>query len=280
MNIKIICLGWLLGLSLQTTVTYSQSKKIKQIVGWGKYTQDQKQAQKFFVKQFNRRGNLKREQDFRLYIDNTYTYNKNNQLLKLEGYEGETSFIIRYKYGKSVTTKQLETASGKKSNTHTYYNKKRKVIEKKMYEGQKLYKRIVYNYNRRDSLIGEMHYIYTGKQRKSHKVIYTYDSKTQKRLRRNEYDSNQKIIEKTVYQYNKQGDLTKVSQVFPQRKRSDYNTTTTYLYKQGKLWQVVSKGKNNQYESRKIYKNGKLIRTRKYENDKLIELVDYQYTYY
>ena len=149
-----------------------------------------------------------------------------------------------------------------------------------MYEGQKLYKRIVYNYNRRDSLIGEMHYIYTGKQRKSHKVIYTYDSKTQKRLRRNEYDSNQKIIEKTVYQYNKQGDLTKVSQVFPQRKRSDYNTTTTYLYKQGKLWQVVSKGKNNQYESRKIYKNGILIRTRKYENDKLIELVDYQYIYY
>ncbi|OJJ15339.1 hypothetical protein BKI52_38640 [marine bacterium AO1-C] len=280
MDKKIIFLGLILGLMSQVTLAQSKAKKIKQIIGWGKYTQDQKQAQKFFVKQYNLQRKLTKEQDFRLYVDNTYHYNKRGKLQRVDGYEGETSFTIKYKYGRNVITKQLETPDGKKSNTHIYYNKKGKIVEKKMYDARKLYKRIVYNYNRRDSLIGEMHYIYTGKNRRNYKVIYTYDTKTKKRLRRNEYDSNKQIIEKVVYQYNNQGNLKSISKEFPQRKNSDYNTTIVYKYKNGQLWQIINKSNNNQYESRKIYKNGILIRTRKYENEKLTELIDYQYIYY
>ena len=280
MSKKVIFLGLILGITSQIGWGQTQSKKVKQIVGWGKYTQKQKEAQKFFVKQFDREGKLTREQDFRLYIDNTYIYNKKGKIQRVDGYEGETSFVKKYKYGNKVTTEQLATPDGKKSNTHLYFDKKGKLIEKKMYEAQKLYKRIVYNYNRRDSLIGEMHYIYTGKKRKNYKIIYTYDAQTKKRIRRNEYDANKQVIEKVVYEYNAQGNLQRISKVFPQRKSSDYNTTTNYLYKENQRWQIISKRNNGQYESRKIYKNGILIRTRKYENGKLIELVDYQYIYF
>jgi len=280
MNKKAIFLGLILGLISQMVLGQSKAKKVKQIVGWGKYTQEQKEAQKFFVKQFNRQGSLTREQDFRLYVDNTYRYNKRGKLQRVDGYEGESSFIIKYKYGKSITTEQLATPDGKKSNTHLYFDKKGKLVEKKVYDAQKLFKRIVYNYNRRDSLIGEMHYIYTGKKRKNYKVIYTYDTKTKKRIRRNEYDANKQVIEKVVYTYNEQGNLKSISKVFPQRKSSDYNTTTNYLYKDNKLWQIIDISNNNRYESRKIYKNGVLIRTRKYENSKLTELIDYQYIYF
>lgn len=285
MNKRIIYLGLILGIVVNHSWVQSQynrlgQKKIKQIIGWGKYTKKQKKAQKFFAKQYNRQGKLLREQDFRLYVDNTYIYNKKGKLLKLDGYEGETSFTIRYKYSKNVRTEELKTPDGKRSNTHFYYNKKRQLVEKKMYDAQKLYKRIIFNYNLRDSLIGEMHYIYTGKKRQNYKVIYTYDAKTRKRARRNEYDSNKKIIEKISYTYNQKGDLLKIVKIFPDRKNSDYDTVIDYKYQGGKIWQIISKSHNEQYELRKIYKNGILVRTRKYEKGKLIELIDYQYIYF
>lgn len=260
--------------------TKQAKRKVKQIVGWGKYTKAQKKSQKFFAREYNSQGKLLREQDFRLYVDNSYVYNKQGRLTRVDGYAGETSFVKSYKYAQKVMTEKLKTPDDKVVTTHTYFNKKGKKAEEKVYDAKVLYKRVVYNYNKQDSLIGEMHYIYTGKNRRNYQVIHSYDRKSQRKIRRNEYDSNKRIIEQTNYQYNQQGKLLKVVKVFPQRKMSDYNTTTEYKYKGGHIWQIISKSNNEQYESYKVFKDGILVRTKKYEKSKLIELVDYQYVYF
>lgn len=269
---------WMSGLTMAQT---KHSKhKVKQVVGWGKYTKAQKKAQKFFAREYNSQGKLLREQDFRLYVDNSYIYNKQGRLTRVDGYAGETSFVKKYKYARKVMTETLTTPDDKVITTHTYFNRKEKKSEEKIYDAKALYKRVIYTYNKQDSLIGEMHYIYTGKNRRNYQIIHSYGTKSQRKVRRNEYDSNKRIVEQTNYQYNQQGKLLKITKVFPQRKMSDYNTTTEYKYKEGYIWQIVSKSNNEKYESQKIFKNGILVRTKKYEKSKLIELVDYQYIYF
>lgn len=255
-------------------------KKIKQLIGWGKYSKKAKEAQKFFAYDYDSKGKLLRKQDFRLYIDNTYFYDNKGRLNKIEGYEGETSFTTTYVYGKKVTTEVMKLPDDQIHKTHTYFNNKGNKIEEKRYEAGKLAKRVVYNYNKQDSIIGEMHYLYSGKKRKSYKVIYTYDRKTHLRTNKNEYDAYKKIVEKETYTYNNAGQLLKVSKIFPQRKDNDYNAIVEYKYQNGQIWQVIDQTHNKQYKSVKVYKEGKLIRKRRYENDKLIELIDYQYIYF
>ncbi|WP_045114975.1 hypothetical protein [Microscilla marina] len=255
-------------------------KKIKQIVGWGKYSKKDKTSQKFFAYDYNPDGKLLRKQDFRLYIDNTYFYDKQGKLVKIEGYEGETSFTSTYVYGKKVMTEIMKMPDDRVHKTHTYLNNKGNKVEEKTYHTGKLSKRILYTYNKQDSVIGEMHYLYSGKQRTSYKVIYTYDYKTHLRTHKNEYDAYQQVVEQEDYTYNAVGQLLKISKVFPQRKNNDYNTTIEYQYQNGKLWQVINQTHNGKYKSVKIYKEGGLIRVRRYENSKLMELIDYQYVYF
>lgn len=258
----------------------AQQKKVKEIIGWGKYNKSQKKSQKFFARAYNKQGKMLRKQDFRLYVDNTYTYNDEGKLAKIDGYEGETSFTVTFVHGKKVTTQIMKTPDDQVSKTHVYRNSRGYKIEEKMYEAGKLHKRIVYTRNKQDSVIGEMHYLYSGKKRKNYKVIYTYDRETHLKTHKNEYDAGGRVIEQEDYTYNAQGELLKITKIFPQRKNNDYNTTIEYKYQQGNIWQIINKSNNGMYESRKIFKDGILVRIRKYEKGQLTELVDYQYIYY
>lgn len=269
----------LLQVSLLASKSFAQ-KQLKQLIGWGKYSQKAKEAQKFFAYDYNSEGKLLRKQDFRLYVDNAYFYDKQGRLTKIEGYEGETSFTTTYVYGKKVVTEIMRLPDDRLHKTHTYLNQKGNKIEEKFYEAGALSKRVVYNYNKQDSIIGEMHYLYSGKQRKNYQVIYTYDRKTHLRTKKNEYDAYGKVVEQETYQYDEAGRLLKISKVFPQRKNNDYNTTIEFKYQNGKIWQEISQTHQQKLKSVKVYKDGILIRMRRYEADKLMELIDYQYVYF
>lgn len=137
--------------SLLTPEALAQ-KKIKQLIGWGKYSTKAKEAQKFFAYDYDSKGNLLRKQDFRLYIDNTYFYDNQGRLNKIEGYEGETSFTTTYVYGKKVTTEVMKLPDDRTHKTHTYFNNKGNKIEEKRYEAGKLAKRVVYNTTNKTAL--------------------------------------------------------------------------------------------------------------------------------
>ena len=168
--------------------------------------------------------------------------------------------------------------------TFTFYKKGKKVESKTFVKGEelggqlKLKDRVIYNYDRRDSLKGEMHYAYPLRAKRKpqkRKTLYYYDEQSGKCSAVVHYDFDGNLRLRIDYQYQKNGVLSRVDYLYPE---DGPNHFVEYKYQSGQLWQVIEESSFRKYV--RIYKQGRLIRSRSYQDDQLTQVIDYQYLFY
>ena len=259
--------------------------KVKQIIEWIRLDFDQK-AKEGAVCNFDAKGNLteyynKQELPVKRM---TCKYDAQNRMTeKTEWYDADqmTTFFA---YKKDQVIEET-IFRGKTVKTFYYKNTKNQLIEKKTYtKGLELgnefllKERILFHYNNKDSLTGEkiFNYDLLGKNKyETRKVIHHYSSKSGKRIKSMEYDFDGTLVIEHFYEYDKSNRLTKTISHY---KIENTISSTELLYKNGKIWQAITESPG--YKDVKIYVDGRLIRLRSYNEDKIIRIVDYQYVYY
>ncbi len=264
-------------------------QKVKQIVEWIRLDFDQK-AVEGSTSIFDRNGNLLEYfQKTNLPLKQlTCKYDNQGRIKeKTEWFDGH-EMLTFFAYKKNQTIE--ETIFRGKTNKIFYFeNAKGRLIEKKTYtkglelgESFRLKERIVYHYNKLDSLSGETIYNYdflknggSQGQQEVRKIIHHYSGKTSKRSKTLEYDFDGSLITEILYEYDSQQRLTKALHRF---KNDNSFLLTEILYKDGKIWQSITQRPG--YKDVKVYVNGRLIRLRSYNENHIIRIVDYQYFYY
>ena len=265
------------------------SQKVKQIVEWIRLDFDQK-AVEGSTCIFDRNGNLLEYfQKTNLPVKQlTCKYDNLGRISEktewFDGHEMRTFFAHK----KDQTIEELKFR-GKTNKIFYYKNIKGQLVEKKTYtkglelgESFRLKERIVYHFNKHDSLSGETIYNYDllknggaqGKQ-EVRRILHFYSGKTPKRSKTLEYDFDGSLITEILYEYDSQQRLTKTLHHFKNDNSFLINET---LYKDGKIWQSISQRPG--YKDVRVYVNGRLIRLRSYNENHIIRIVDYQYFYY
>jgi len=264
------------------------TKKIKKIVEWTRPDFNRK-AQKSSTSIYNKDGRI-----LSFYSEGTssnmqrvYQYDPQKRLVKsIEGTDVDQE-VIRYIYGKRYTTKEKHFRE-KIYKEVTFRNEKNIAVEQKVYakglelgDTYILKDRIVFNYNKKDSLVGEMHYSYLlvgkrkGKKYRKRKVIHSYHKKKKHRIKTTEYDYDKTIREIRSYAYDSKGRIQKIKFTYPKHTQK---REIEYKYKNNKIWQEIEQVDNK--DTVKIYTDGRLIRLRTYLDEKIFNIVDYQYVYY
>ena len=107
------------------------------------------------------------------------------------------------------------------------------------------------------------------------KVLHYYDTPQKKRsqTKEDDFDGSIRLIKK--YSYDSNGRPQRIIINFP---KNGQKKVLEYKYKNGKIWQEIEEIDNN--KTVKIYIDGRLIRIRTYQDDKIFNIVDYQYVYY
>jgi len=262
-------------------------QKVKQIVEWIRLGFDQK-SKEGNISEFDKQGNLvayynknelPRKQLFCKYIS------KNNMSEKAEWFDSD-QMITLYAYKRNVKIEEIKFR-GKTYKTFFYENDKHQLIEKKAYtKGLELgneyllKERILYNY-KKGRLTGEKIFNYNllinGKSKKydTSKILHYYKSKSGKRSKTLEYDFDGSLINEKIYEYDSKNRLIKTICHY---KIENILTSMEIKYKNGKMWQEITQRPG--YKDVKIYVDGRLIRLRSYNEEKIIRIVDYQYFYY
>ncbi len=262
-------------------------QKVKQIVEWVRHDFDQK-AKEGGISSFDKRGNLIayfEKKDLPL-KDLTCTFDRQNRLIKKVEWFGSHQMSTFYAYKKNLTIEETKFR-GKTYKTFFYKNNKNKIIEKKTYaKGLELgdefllKERVLFHYNKQDSLSGEkiMKYDLLGRLKHRYdirKILHYYSSKSGRRTKTLEYDFDGTLINEQLYEYDKRNRLTRKFILF--KNNNTYNSYE-YKYKNGKIWQAVAERPG--YKDVKVYIDGRLIRLRSYNEEKIIRIVDYQYFYH
>lgn len=262
-------------------------KPVKQVTEWTTFLADEENPEetiKDAVYIFRKDGKLDK------WISNnssdeiyTYKYDDKNRLDEVIIQNEKLTRKINYTYFEDRRLAEIQEEN-LDLRTIQYFNKKRKIIEEKtfwkgdMTDGKwETMSRKLYNYNAQDSLFGEMEYSYVGKGKSTSKKTVHHFEKTTNKKTKSEYFNEKGQLEKVVdFQYNNAGKLIKSVTNYPFDKSNKY---TEFLYKDGKLWQESTTGKDYKYE--KIYKDGRYIRYKEYDGSgKLIWYTDFQYEYY
>ena len=139
-----------------------------------------------------------------------YKYNEKGTLIEEQDfYDGELQYITKYEYNekdKKIKTQYFEYSDGEelKHTTKYEYNDKGLVTEKIEYDKQsKLINKAVYEYNNKGSVIELQNFEgekleYTTKYEYNDKGLVTEEI---------EYDPQDEIINKAVFEYNDNGDV-------------------------------------------------------------------------
>jgi YD repeat-containing protein len=263
------------------------SKHIKQIIEWTTFAADEtdpEETVKEGVYTFRKDGQLLQ------YVTNNslsevfdYEYDGQNRLLKVQIKNEESTKTMTYQYFADRQMAEIHEP-GSDLRTIQYFNKKGQVVEEKAFLKGKLsdgkwatLNRTVFNYNDRDSLFGEMLYqIGSTGAVATYKTIHLYDPVTNKKSDIIYKEPDGKPNKLVSFQYDEQGRLVKKKIEMP---LTGEKSVTDYIYQKGKLWQSITKGKT--YRNEKIYKDGRLIRSKDFDRDgKLLWHTDYQYVFY
>ncbi len=263
-------------------------QKVKQIVEWVRFDVDQK-AKEGAISEFDKNGNLiayynKQELPVKQLVNK---YNPQNKLSERIEWFDNDHMITYYVYKKDLQIEEIKFR-GKTHKTFFYKNEKNQLIEKKTYtkglelgDEYQLQERIIYHYNKKDSLTGEKIFTYdllkSGQSKKydTAKILHYYHPKSGKRSKSLEYDFDGSLINETFYEYD---NLKRLVKSIRHYKIENTFESTEIKYKAGKIWQSIKQSPG--YKNVKIYVDGRLIRLRSYNESHIIRIVDYQYFYY
>ncbi len=266
----------------------ASKKKVRQIIEWVR--PDLKQnAEEGMCSEFDRKGNLlsyydRREKPLK---KTTFKYDKRGRLLEKTEKHDEYEWKAIYSYQRDRTVEEVKFR-GKTTKTFFFKNKKGQLIEKKTFtKGLELgnafllKEQVFYNYSKRDSLKSEKilkFNLIPGRQSKeyeSRNVLHKYHPKTGLRAKTVEYDFDGSVLREVYFEYDPKKRLSKKLIHY---KMEDIVHIDTHKYKNNKLWQSIAERPG--YKDVNVYVDGRLIRLRSYNEDKLIRVVDYQYVYY
>ena len=262
------------------------SKPIKQIIEWTTFPANKNEFEetiKDVVYSFLLDGQLEKwesnNSDNEVYH---YEYDGKNRLIKVTIQNEEWTRTMTYQY---FEDRRMAEIQERVSDVRTiqYFNKKGQIVEEKSFwkgelsEGQwTTLERTVFNYNGQDSLYGEMRYETTSSGKvNQYKTVHQYNDLPMKK-NITYYDADGKSFKLVLFNYDKEGRLIKEE---TKMTKTGENSIIENVYREGKLWQSIKKGKN--YRNEKIYKDGRLIRSKEYnQSGNLIWHTDYQYVFY
>lgn len=261
------------------------AKKVKMITEWVRPNLKTKSL-KGMVSTFDRNGHLltyTSPKDSSIF-NTRRILNRKGQILESREGQGTDLFLTRYSYQSDRTIKE-SSFRGKDNRLIHFYNKKGSLIESKSYSrglelgnAYQLRERIVYQYNKRAQRIGEKIMTYDLAKKNvfnTRKKIYHYDSRYGYLIKTVEYDydGSPSVVNDYAYYPDK-----KVKSVITNYLKDQTIGTIEYLYKAGKLWQKISTDRG--FRNVEIFTDGRLIRLRSYNNDRIYRVVDYEYAYY
>ena len=263
------------------------AKPIKQIVEWTTFAADDDgpaETIKDAVYTFRPDGQLSQWVTNNSYDEiYHYEYDRQNRIFKVKIEGGERSRTMTYNY---YPNRQMAEIQERDTDVRTiqYMNDKGQIIEEKSFWKGELsggkwatMSRTIFNYNELDSLFGEMRYepATTGEINKF-KTIHKYDPSTKKRTESIYYEADGQPYKVVKYNFDKTGKLLKKEITHPQNGET---TTLENIYRNGKIWQTITKGKD--YRQEKVFKNGRLVRSKEYDKDgRLLWHTDYQYIFF
>ncbi|MEM1322997.1 MAG: hypothetical protein AAGG75_22215 [Bacteroidota bacterium] len=268
---------------------YTRAPKLKRpvwkIIEWKRSGDQQKEAQRGGTSTFDRQGRLI-NYAFPQQADTEqqhYVYDAQGRLLESREGSKERRVHTRYVY-KSNMLVRVETFHEREHKIFSFFKAGRKVEEKFFVKGEELGEdlvlkdRVVFNYDGRDSLTGEMHYAYPmrGKREPNkRKVLYQYEGPGGRRSRVIRYDFDGTLQLRSDYGYDAAGRLQSLHHHYPTQ---GPDRIIEYKYQKGQLWQIIESTDYRKYV--RIFKEGRLIRSRSYQDDLLISIIDYQYLYF
>lgn len=206
---------------------------------------------------------------------------------------GQINNTISYRYGPDHRVEEWKPLSGGHYKTLFFYDEKDRLIENKAYVKKDvadktflLDQRIIYYYDERDSLRGEMHYDYgkslelsdgTPRRMNKHKILYYYNPEDDRKTRVEVYDADDQLSYITTYQYYPDGRLKTISE---EPVKDGIPRKVEYVYQQGgRPWQKIELFDNTD-RTVTVYKNGLPVRQRAYDGEELVEVINYQYVFY
>ncbi len=283
----LLFLGWICNSAIAQPFAHApltKQGKVKSITEWVRPNLKQK-GQKGAISQFNPQGQLVA---YALPVDTslfntTFQYDASGRLLEKQEGKGKDTRLTRYQYQKDKTIEYILFRE-KETRVLYFYDKKRRLLEKKTYQrglelGPKYLpaERVLYQYNPRDSLQKEVIYAYdlpSGKMSQRTNV-YKYHPGHGRLIKKveNDFDGQARII--TDYTYLTNGQLHRKHRY---HRLDDALISTEYLYQNGVLWQEIQY--DGAFRHVKIYVEGRLIRLRTYLDDEIYRVVDYQWNYY
>ena len=263
-------------------------QNVKEIIEWIRLDFEQK-SKEGAVCNFDKKGNLVAyyEKQNLPHKKLACKFDKKNRIIEKTEWFDTDQMTTYYAYKKNLKVEEVKFR-GKTYKTFYYKNGKQQLVEKKTYtKGLELgndfllKERILYHYNKKDSLTGEKIFRYdlltNGKSKKyeTRKIVHHYNEKTRTRSKSLDFDFDGSLISEKFYEYDGRNRLIKTTSHF---KIENSITTTDIKYKNGKVWQSTTERPG--YKDVKIYVDGRLIRLRSYNEEKIIRIVDYQYVYY
>ena len=262
-------------------------RKVKQIVEW-LMTDLEGKATKGSTSYFDEKGNLISyyHEDDSIEDRIVRRYDSKNRVVESKDGSGIESRTSTYTYQKDQIT-ELTTYKTSAYKKIQYFNPKKQPLEEKTYvkgegigEQWVLKDRIVYTYNAKDSLKGEMYYshlnLYGGKGTNKRKTLHFYDPTTKLKSKTIYYDFDHSVRIRTNYEYTKD---RKISKITHHHMLDDTIHSKEFLYnKDGSIWQIISD--SSEKKNVQIFQEGKLIRLRSYMSGNIFLVIDYQYNYY
>ena len=258
---------------------------VKQIVEWTTFAEDGDEPAetiKDAVYVFRKDGQL--QQWISNNADNEvfeYSYDEKKRLNKITIKNGKMSRTVSNQYFEDRRMAEIQVQDSDVRSVQ-YFNKKGQVTEEKSFfrnegsNGWATMERTVYSYNKQDSLTGEMRYVPASAGHVNQfKTIHSYGKNSNKKSDIVYFEADGKPYKKITFRYD---DQRRLKEEKMEMVRTGETTIKEHIYRDGEIWQIITKGKN--YRNEKIYKEGRLVRSKEYDKaGKLIWYTDYQYVY-
>ena len=263
------------------------TRPIKQITEWTTFVADKDNPEetiKDAIYNFRRDGQLDiwetNNSDNEVYH---YKYDPQGRIEKVTIKNDGQTRNMTYQYFEDRRMAEIEEKDIDLRNIQYFNNKGLLVEEKSFWRGVMTQKkwvidtRTVFNYDAQDSLFGEMVYNYHGfDQPEKNKVVHSYHPTLNKKDKTIFYDSKGKPLKEIKYTYEPSGRLLKKETL---RHDNGFFENSKYLYREGKIWQIITVSKN--YKIEKVFKNGRLVRLKEFDKDgQQLWFTDYQYEFY
>ncbi len=262
-------------------------RPVKQIIEWQTFPEsdgEKQETQKSSVYTFRKDGKLSiwTANDYQQQ-EHVYHYDRKGRKSKVEMKSRNGNSEMIYAYEGNTMRAEIKEGNMYLVTTH-FLNEKGQVMEEKV-SGKawftngkfELMSRKVLNYNKLDSLFGEMEYTYTAGIAEKRKTVHTFDPTTNRRVKTVKYSPTGKEEQVTEYLYDEAGQLASVE---TKRPGEDFWVKQEFQRKNGKLWQHIEHKFHAEEKYVKVFKDGHPIRYKIYIGDELIAYTDFQYIFF